>query len=71
MNRKEKIELLKGIANGTTSVNDAIELQDITKAELWVSIYGSNTYKNQVTGEVLTEQEYKARNKNSLTITFS
>ena len=70
MNRNEKIELLKGIANGTTSINDAVELQDFTNVELWLE-NDNSTFTKAGTGEVLTKEQYEARNKGILTITFS
>ena len=68
MNRQDKIKLLKEIASGKTLIQDAIELQDLTKANIW--FVGEGILTNVKTGEIVTKAEFEANNKNSLTITF-
>lgn len=66
MNRKEKIELLKGIAKGTTSIKESFEKDSF---QIWFA-NDDNTFTKADTGEVLTKEEFEAKSKGSKLITF-
>jgi len=54
MNRKQKVDLLKGIAKGSRSIK---ELEPLT-FEVW--FVGENCCTNAKTGEVFTRAEYES-----------
>lgn len=58
MNRQEKIELLKSIAAGKATINDANRLED---AEIW--LIDSDKAENLKTGESLTLEQYNLKPK--------
>ena len=59
INRKQKIELLKGIAKGSRSISE-IEPQTF---EVW--FVGENSCTNAKTGETFTRAEFDKRESNS------
>jgi hypothetical protein len=55
MNRKQKIELLKGIVKGSRSITE-LEPQTF---EIW--FVSENTCKNVKTGQILSRAEYDSK----------
>ena len=62
MNRKQKVDLLKGIAKGSRSIT---ELEPLS-FEVW--FVNENIFTNAKTGETLTRDIYKQRYGNEKTI---
>ena len=57
MNRNEKIRLIRGLLMGT------IELEELAEPEIevWIQVFGTDSYKHFKTEEILSKLEIVAR----------
>jgi hypothetical protein len=61
MNRKEKINLLRGILKGNQSINEIPDKISLLDSEIWFSSETSDEiiYENSRTHEILTKEQFE------------